>query len=161
MRSNRHVSSEIQVLPDQMKKCLGWVVVGVLFAGTVGCSYNGHTNMGDTEKWVASGVNVVPKTIGLVPITAFDSVVSPFTAAGDQIFRGHQYHMDHKYLSYAGSRSIGRSNMGFGYQVVASAISIPIETVWLVVTGPVDLVTVMVWGDDGVDGDGDDSDANS
>jgi hypothetical protein len=144
-----------------MKKCMGLLVLGVLLTSSVGCTYNGHTNMGDTEKWVASGVNVFPKTLIMIPIVIFDSVISPFTAAYDQLFRDPQYHEDHKYLSYAGSRSIGRSQMGLGYQIVGSIFSIPIETVWLLVTGPVDLITVLVSGDDGVDGYGDDSDADS
>lgn len=142
-----------------MKKCLGLMLVGVLLTSTVGCSYNGHTNMGDTEKWVASGVNIVPKVILTIPIAIFDSIVSPFTAAGDQIFRSHQYHEDHKYLSYAGSRSIGRSDMGLGYQIIVNIFSIPIETVWLLVTGPVDLITVLVSDDDEASGNGDDADA--
>jgi hypothetical protein len=137
-----------------MKKCLGLVVVGVLLAGSIGCTYNGHTNMGDTEKWVASDVNIVPKVILMIPITIFDSVFSPFTAGYDQIFRDPQYHEAHRYLSYAGSRTIGRSDMGFGYQVVASIFSIPIETVWLLVTGPVDLITVLVSDEDGTDDSG-------
>jgi hypothetical protein len=39
--------------------------------------------------------------------------------------------------------------MGLGYQIWCSVWTILIETPWLVVTAPVDLVTVLGWGDDG------------
>ena len=152
-------SSEIQVLADQMKKCLGLVVIGVLLTSSFGCTYNGHTNMGATEKRVASRVNVLPKVLVLLPISIVDSVFSPFTAARDQWFRDEQYHPNHEYLSYAGSRAIGRSDMGLGYEIMVSIFSIPIETVWLLLTGPVDLITVLVSDDDDDhDHDGDEHD---
>ncbi len=132
-----------------MKKCLGWVIVGMLLVGTVGCSYNRHTNMGDTEKWVASDVNIVPKVLGVFPLAIFDSIVSPATMAGDLIFRDEQYSPKHTYLSYASSRTVGRSEMGLGYQILASIFTIPIDTAFLPITGIIDLVTVLVVGDDG------------
>lgn len=131
------------------KQSLGWAVALVLITQLVGCAYDHHTNMGDTEKWIASDVHIVPKCIGLLVLPAFDAVVSPFTMSGDLIFRDKQYDPRHKYLSYAGSRTIGRSHMGLGYQIWCSLFTIPIETVWLIVTGPVDLITVLGWGDDG------------
>jgi len=140
------------VLSGQMKKCLGWLAVGVLVVGTVGCSYNRHTNMGTTEKWAMSDVHIVPKTLGLLILPPLDAVFSPFTMSGDLLFRDEQYDPAHKYLSYAGSRTIGRSPMGLGYQVLCSIFTIPIETVWLPVTGLIDLATVMIVGDDGTEG---------
>jgi hypothetical protein len=141
------------VLSDQMKKSFGWVVVAVLLVSTFGCSYNGHTNMGTTEKWVAADIHPIPKTLVLIPIALLDSVFSPFTAAGDQIFRGEQYHEDHKYLSYSGSRAIGRSGMPLGYQIITNIFAIPIETIFLPLTGLVDLITVMVSGDESTEVD--------
>ena len=137
------------------KQSLGWILVAVLLSGTVACRYNGHRNMGATEKWVASDVHIVPKAFGLIFVPLFDAIFSPFTASIDYIGNDEQYHPDHKYLSYAGSRTIGRSDMGLGYQVWCSIFTIPIETVWLVLTGPIDLVNVLWFGDDAEDEEGD------
>ena len=136
-----------------MKKCLSLVVLGVLVLSTVGCTYNRHSNMGATEKWVHSDVHIVPKAFGLIFLPAIDAIISPFTASYDYLARDPQYHEDHKYLSYAGSRTVGRSDMGFGYQVWASIFTIPIETVWLLLTGPIDLFNVLIFGDSGDDVD--------
>jgi hypothetical protein len=62
------------------KQSLGWVVGLVLLANLVGCAYNRHTNMGNTEKWVASDVHILPKCLVLIVLPAIDSVISPFTA---------------------------------------------------------------------------------
>jgi len=126
----------------------GWLAVCVLVV-SAGCSYNYHTNMGHTEKWVASDVHMIPKTVGTPILSIVDGILSPFTMIGDQIFRGEQYHPDHHYLTYAGSRTIARSHMGLGYQAVASIFTIPIETVFLPITGLIDLFGVMFFGDDG------------
>lgn len=125
-----------------------------------GCVYNDHASFGATEKWTTSDIHTVPKIVGTPFVAIFDSLVSPFTAFADQyeidwwfiipvgIDRDEVYHPDHRYLSYAGSRVIGRSPMGLGYQWACSIPSILIETVWLVITGPIDLITVLA-DDDG------------
>jgi hypothetical protein len=125
-----------------------------------GCVYNDHASFGMTEKWCESDIHTIPKIVGTPFVAIGDSLISPFTAFADQyeidwwfiipvgIDRDEVYHPDHRYLSYAGSRVIGRSNMGLGYQWGASIPSILIETVWLLITGPIDLITVLV-DDDG------------
>ncbi len=132
------------------RRTLGWLAVGVLLLGTVGCfSYEGHTNMGNTEKWVASDVPWVARALWVPPVSIWDAVWSPFTASIDYIFRDPQYHPDHEFLSYAGSRTIGRSDLADGWKIYVSLFPIVIETVWLPLTGFVDLVTVVGFGDEG------------
>ena len=117
-------------------------VLAVLALALTGCVYNGHVSYGATEKWVHSDINYVPKIIGTPIIAIVDGIISPFTAACD-VYDDHPYAPDHRYLSYAGSRVIGRSDMKLGYQWMASVPSIILETVWLIVTGPIDLFTVL------------------
>ena len=121
--------------------------LAVVAALLTGCVYDGHVSYGATEKWVHSDINYVPKIIGTPIIAIVDGIISPFTAACD-VYDDHPYAPDHRYLSYAGSRVIGRSDMGLGYQWMASVPSIVLETVWLIVTGPIDLFTVL-WDDTG------------
>jgi len=131
----------------------GLTVAVTLLAGT-GCIYDQHRNMGATEKFEASGVHTIPKLV-LFPFTAVtDSVISPATMLSDQIqFDDEQYDSRHHYYSYSGSRAIARSNMGAGWKMYATVPSVVIETVWLVVTGPVDLFTVLFAGDKGTSED--------
>jgi len=91
---------------------------------------------------VGSDINYVPKIIGTPIVAIVDGVISPFTAACD-VYDDHPYSPDHRYLSYAGCRVIGRSDMSLGYQWEASVPAIVLETVWLLVTGPIDLFTVL------------------
>ncbi len=125
-----------------------------------GCVFNDHACFGATEKWTTSDIHTIPKIVGTPFVAIFDSIISPFTAFADQyeidwwfivpvgIDRDEVYDPDHRYLSYAGSRVIGRSDMGLGYQWGASIFSILFETVWLIITGPIDLITVLA-DDDG------------
>jgi len=125
-----------------------------------GCVYDDHACFGATEKWCESDIPTIPKIIGTPFVAIGDSIISPFTAFADQfeirwwfiipvgIDRDEVYDPNHRYLSYAGSRVIGRSHMGLGYQWGASFFSIIFETVWLVITGPIDLITVLA-DDDG------------
>ena len=132
------------------------LALGVLI-GTTGCAYNRHRNFGATEKWVGSDMNYVTKTTGTFFVSIGDAIISPFTMLWDQLAYSPEYSPDHHYFSYAGSRTIARSDMGLGYQWVAMFPTLAIETVWLVITGPVDLVTVLAFGDDGpADHDADD-----
>jgi len=124
---------------------LAVLAVGLLLLS--GCVYNGHVSYGATEKWVHSDINYVPKILGTPVLAIVDGIISPFTAAFD-VYDDHPYAPDHRYLSYAGSRVIGRSDMSLGYQWLASVPSIVIETVWLIVTGPIDLFTVL-WDETG------------
>ena len=116
--------------------------LAVVAALLSGCMYNGHYSYGATEKWVHSDINIVPKTIGTPIVAIVDGIISPFTAAFD-VYDDHPYAPDHRYLSYAGCRVIGRSDMALGYQWLASVPAIVLETVWLIVTGPIDLFTVL------------------
>jgi len=125
-------------------------VVGALLLST-GCIYDNHRSSGATEKWVHSDINYVPKIIGTPFVAIGDGIVGPFTAACDQWGDRPLYHPDHKYLSYAGSRVIGRSDMGEGYQWMASIPSLVLDTVWLIVTGPIDLFTVLFSDQDSTD----------
>jgi hypothetical protein len=119
----------------------------LLLLVTTGCRYNDHRSFGATEKWVHSDINRVPKIIGTPFIAIVDGIISPVTAACDQWRSEEPYHPDHRYLSYAGSRVVARSDMGDGYIWLASVPSIILETVWLIITGPIDLVTVLVSDD--------------
>jgi hypothetical protein len=119
-----------------------------LLIGTTGCAYNNHRNFGATEKWVASDVNYVTKITGTLFLSLGDSIISPATMLWDQVFSNSQYDPAHKYFSYSGSRAIARSDMGLGYQWMTMFPALLIETVWLVVTGPADMVTVLLLGDD-------------
>lgn len=129
------------------KSCV-WLTAVVLVLGlsTAGCSYNRHLTFGATEKWVASDMHTIPKVGGTIVLSLFDAILSPWFMIGDE-FRSERYHPDHKYLSYAGSRAIGRSAMPLGYQAIASIFSIPIETAYLPITGLIDLIRV-VWFED-------------
>lgn len=125
------------------------VAAAVLAAlAATGCVYDDHASFGATEKWVESDINYVPKIIGTPFVAIADGIVAPATAWVDQFetfeFRRDEvYHPDHRYLSYAGSRVIARSGMGDGYKWGTSIFSIIFDTVWLPVTGIVDLVTVL------------------
>jgi len=122
-------------------------VLGALLLCT-GCMYNGHRSYGATEKWVHSDINYVPKIIGTPVIAIVDGVIGPFTAACDEWSDRPLYNPNHKYLSYAGSRVIARSNISDGYKWLASVPSLILDTVWLLVTGPVDLFTVLFSDED-------------
>ena len=113
-----------------------------------GCYYNGHRNMGATEKWVGSEVNYVPKIIFTLPIAIVDAALGPFTMAWDQMAYDPQYRPRHRYFSYAGSRTIARSDMGMAYQWLAGLPTIIIDTAFLIITGPIDLIWVLGWGED-------------
>ena len=115
--------------------------LGVLLV-TTGCVYDNHACMGMTEKWTHSDVNYVTKIVGTPFIAIVDSVIAPFTGLCDQL-DPPPYSPDHEYLSYVGSRVVGRSTMGDGYKWMASVPSSVIETGWFIVTGPVDLFTVL------------------
>lgn len=113
------------------------LAAGVLLTLATGCKFNDHYNYGATEKWVDSDLHTIVKTIGTPVVAAVDGVISPATASVDQT-ADSTYHPDHDYMTYSGSRVIARSDMGPGYQWLASVISIPLETFWLIVTLPVD-----------------------
>ncbi|MHC4845951.1 MAG: hypothetical protein ACYTCU_07295 [Planctomycetota bacterium] len=119
-----------------------------LFIGTTGCAYNQHRNFGATEKWVGSDVDYVTKVTGTFFLSLGDSILSPVTMLCDQVARDPQYHPEHKYYSYSGSRTIARSDMGLGYQWMTMFPALIIETVWFPITGLVDMVTVLGFGDD-------------
>ena len=110
------------------------------------CKYNGHRTMGATEKLVASDVNHVAKIGGTFFVSLGDSILAPAEMLVDQVVYDPQYVPEHKYFSYAGSRTIARSDMGHGYQWLAAFPTFLIDTVWLILTGPIDIVWVLVWG---------------
>jgi hypothetical protein len=120
---------------------LALLTLGLLLF-TTGCVYDNHACMGMTEKWTHSDVNYITKIIGTPVVSIVDSVIAPVTGLCDEL-DPPSYSPDHEYLSYVGSRVIGRSTMGDGYKWMCSVPSIVIETVWLIVTGPVDLLTVL------------------
>ena len=124
-------------------RLFGWLLVGVLALGVTGCVHNDHLVFGATEKWVASDTHMIPKSFGVVFTSVFDAILAPWFMMGEQVFRDEQYHPDHKYISYSGSRTVARSDMAQGYQFVASVFSIPIDTVYLLLTGPIDLIWVL------------------
>jgi hypothetical protein len=112
------------------------------------CKYNGHRTMGATEKLVASDVNHVAKIGGTFFVSLGDSILAPAEMLVDQVVYDPQYVPEHKYFSYAGSRTIARSDMGLGYQWMSSIWSVIIETLYLPITGTVDLVGILAFGDD-------------
>lgn len=124
-----------------------WLVAGLVLVGATGCVHNNHLVFGATEKWTASDVHIVPKTLGTLVVAPFDAVLAPWFMIVDQGFRSEQYDPDHKYFSYAGSRTVGRAGMGWGYEIIASVFSIPIDTIYLLVTGPIDLIWVLGFED--------------
>ncbi|HEX5010011.1 MAG TPA: hypothetical protein VFY71_06390 [Planctomycetota bacterium] len=128
-------------LPSRAFTCR-LAALAVVAALLSGCLYNGHYSYGATEKFVHSDMNVLPKAIGVPIVAIVDGIISPFTAACD-VYDDQPYSPDHRYLSYAGCRVIGRSDMALGYQWEASVPAIVLETVWLIVTGPIDLFTVL------------------
>ncbi len=115
----------------------------VLLCATTSCVYNDHRNFGMTEKWVASDVNHVAKTFTTPILAIGDSIISPATMIWDVTRPGPPYDLRHRYLSYSGSRVIARSDMGLGQQWLAMVPAFLIETAWLIITGPVDIVTVL------------------
>jgi hypothetical protein len=127
-------------------RLLASLVLALLLLSPSGCLYNGHRNMGATERWVASDINFMPKIGGTFFIAIVDAIIGPGTMLVDQVFYNPQYHENHKYFSYAGSRTIARSDMGHGYQWLAAFPTFLIDTVWLILTGPIDIVWVLVWG---------------
>ncbi|RKY19652.1 MAG: hypothetical protein DRQ55_10190, partial [Planctomycetota bacterium] len=131
-------------------RLFGWLLVGVLALGVTGCVHNDHLVYGATEKWEASDQHMVPKAFGFIFPVVFDAILSPWFMMGEQIARDEQYHPDHRYISYAGSRTIARSDMGQGYKFFASIFSLPIDTVYLLISGPVDLIWILGFED--VDG---------
>ncbi len=135
-------------LPVALARTLAGLSLAVLLVTATGCMYDHHRNMGATEKLEGSGLHTIPKAV-LFPFVAItDSLISPITMACDLASHDEQYHPAHHYFSYSGSRTIARSQMGMGWQWAASVPSIIIETCWLIVTGPIDLVTVLVSGDE-------------
>ena len=130
-----------------LRRLIAPLALGMILLVT-GCYYNGHRNMGATEKWVGSDINYVPKIIGTPFIAIVDALIGPFTMLWDQLAYDPQYHPKHKYFSYAASRTVARSEMGLGYQWMASVPTILIDTVYLLITGPIDLVWVLGFGED-------------
>ena len=109
---------------------------------TTGCVYDNHACMGMTEKWTHSDVNYITKIVGTPIIAIVDSVIAPVTGLCDEL-DPPPYSPDHEYLSFVGSRVIGRSTMGDGYKWMSSIPSIVIECCWFPLTGLVDLFTVL------------------
>ena len=130
----------------------GWLAAIVLtlsMGGVAGCTFNGATNWGMTRKWVQSDVNIFPKIVGSIPIGIIDGVISPFTALADYIGSDDEaYAAGEWYLSYAGSRTIADSTMPEGWRLGMSIISIPLDTVWLILSLPVDVITILCCGRD-------------
>lgn len=120
----------------------------VMFLGLAssGCLYNGHRTMGATEKIEASDVNFVTKIGGVFFVSLGDSIIAPAEMIVDQTFIEPPYHPEHRYLSYAGTRTVARSDMGLGYQGMASVWSLVVETIYLPVTGTIDLVSILALG---------------
>ncbi|MHC5211326.1 MAG: hypothetical protein ACYTG2_11460 [Planctomycetota bacterium] len=121
------------------------LVLGLLLL-TPGCVYNRHVNMGATERWVASDLNTVSKITGTVFISIADAFIGPGTMIVDQFAFNPRYDERHKYLSFASSRTVARSDMGDGYKWMASVPALVFDIGWLIVTGPTDLVWVLVTG---------------
>ena len=139
------------VLPPRLARTLRRLAAPLALGAILtvaGCYYDGHRNMGATEKWVCSDINYVPKIIGTLPIATVDAIIGPFTMLWDQLAYDPQYSPKHKYFSYAASRTVARSHMGGGYIILASIPTIIIDTVYLLITGPIDVIWVLGWGDD-------------
>ena len=139
------------VLPPTLARTLRRLVAPLtlgLILSVVGCYYDGHRNMGATEKWVNSDINYVPKIIGTIPISIVDAAIGPLTMLWDQLAYDPQYSPRHKYFSYAASRTIARSHMGNGYIILASIPTIIFDTLYLIITGPIDVIWVLGFGDD-------------
>lgn len=143
--------------PRRAPRVAAWLLVGLLSLTFTGCYYNGHRTFGATEKLAASEVTVIPKTIGVLFSSPVDSLLAPWIMIFDQLRYDPQYDPNHKYISYAGSRVIARSDMEWGYSAIATIFAVPIETVYLLLTGPIDLIWVLGFEEPN-DGDDDDDD---
>lgn len=131
----------------------GWLLVGILALSTTGCVYNDHLVFGATEKWVASDTHMIPKTLGTIVIAPFDAVFAPWFMIADQLVRDEQYSPNHKYISFSGSRTVARSGMAWGYHDIATIFALPIDIVYLPLTGLIDIVWVLTSDDDGCTGE--------
>ena len=134
-----------------------WLLMGTLALGMSSCTYDNHLVFGATEKMAKSEIAVVPKWLGVLIISPFDAILAPWFQIYDQAARDPQYHPKHKYFSYSGSRVVGRADMHWGYELTASIFSYPIDTIYLLLTGPADLIWVLN-EDEPDDDDGDDDD---
>ena len=128
------------------RRSYGWLAAIVLTLSIGGCVYNGQANWGMTRKWVQSDVDIFTRILGSIPLGIIDGVISPFTAAVDYIFIDDDYSPEEDFLSYAGSKTIAHSTMPEGWRLGMSIISIPLDTIWLILTLPVDAITTLCCG---------------
>jgi hypothetical protein len=141
---------------DRQPLSSGPVALGLLLLVSFGCKADdGHRNMGATVSVANSSLNYWTKPVGVLVVSVGDAVFSPLTMASDQM-ASKKYHKDHKWFSYAGSRTIARSDMGLEYQAIASIPTIIIETILLPITGTIDVIYAMNTGGDDDDDDDDD-----
>jgi hypothetical protein len=101
---------------------------------SVGCvshpKENGTLTMGITREWTTSELHIAPRVIGAIFIAPIEALFFvPFERFGDIANSDAVYGSEGKYLSYSGSRAVGRSDMGWGFRVYAMVFTIPIDTV--------------------------------
>ena len=125
-------------------------VLALVLVAATGCRYNDHRTMGATQKLGTSDVSPIPKMLGTMIVGIGESIIAPLEATWDYATNDEQYADDHEYLSYAGSRTLKRSqdDMG-GYMYMVYPFTVLIETVWLIVTLPVDAVYELAGSRDG------------
>ena len=129
------------------------VLAFVLVVAT-SCRYNDHRTMGATQKLATSDVTPISKMVGTMVVGIGESFIAPIEATWDYTFNDRQYADDHEYLSYAGTRTLKRDQDQMGaYMYAAYPFTVLIETVWLIVTLPVDAVYELAGSRDGPETD--------
>jgi hypothetical protein len=128
-------------------RLFGWFLVGVLALGVTGCVHNDHLTMGANEKWVASDQHMIPKSLGTLIISPFDAIFAPWFNAIDQMSADEGSEPQIKYLSFSGSRTLALADQEWGYHVIGNIFTIPVDIVYLLLTGPVDIIWVLASDD--------------
>lgn len=134
---------------SQLVGILAAIAVPVLLA--TGCSHNNHRTFGTTQRFVASDVPNLGKAVGTPILAIGDSVISPAMMLVDQVEHEQQYDPDHRYTTYAGTRTVARSTDMGAFKYFALPFSALIETVLLPVTLLADTFWVLwpeYWGDE-------------
>ena len=137
-------------------RVLAWTAMALLLLGTVSCKYDDRLTYGMTRKWEASPTHTVPKAIGVVVLSPWDSMLAPWFKGVDLIVGNGTdaplYDSGHRYLSFSGMRAIGYSDMAWGYQAISWYTAFGWDLAYLPITGIIDVITVLATGDDGSDG---------
>jgi len=127
------------------------ILATVALLVATGCSHNNHRTFGTTQRFVASDVPNLGKAVGTPFLAIGDSVISPAMMLVDHVEQEQQYVPEHVYTTYAGTRTVRRSDDMGAYKYFAMPFSAAIETVLLPATLVADAFWVLwpeYWGED-------------